>query len=197
VVPAGRQAWGWHQLADDRAAQIVADAGVGHGELVLDIGAGTGALTRPLLDRGARVVAFELHPGRAGELRRTLAGRRLTVVVADAARLRLPRRPFRVVANPPFAVTASILRRLVGPGSALVRADLVVPWHTAARWTSGGGPGAARWLQVFEVSTGRPLPRSAFSPPAPNNVSLLVIRRRPRPIRADQVRRAQARLARS
>jgi 23S rRNA (adenine-N6)-dimethyltransferase len=174
----------------------VDDADVGRGELVLDIGAGTGALTRLLLERGARVVAVELHPGRAAELRRGLSERRLTVVVADASRLRLPRRPFRVVANPPFAVSTSILRRLVAPGSALVRADIVVPWHTGRRWTSGDGPGAARWLQVFDVSTGRPLPRSAFSPPAPSGVTVLVIRRRPQPIAAKQARRARARLPR-
>ncbi len=93
----------------------MADAGIGRGELVLDIGAGTGALTRPLLEHGARVVAFELHPGRAAELRRELGGQRLTVVVADASCLRLPRRPFRVVANPPFAVRRG---RLAPPGVA-------------------------------------------------------------------------------
>jgi 23S rRNA (adenine-N6)-dimethyltransferase len=175
---------------------MVADAGIGRGQLVLDIGAGTGALTRPLLDRGARVVAFELHPGRAAELRRSLGRRGLTVVVADAANLRLPRQPFRVVANPPFAVSTAVLRRLVSPGSALVRADIVVPGHTGTRWTSGRAPGAARWLRTFEVSTGRPLPRSAFSPPPPRGVTLLVIQRRPRPIDTKLAKKVQARLGR-
>jgi SAM-dependent methyltransferase len=56
-----RRAWGWHPLTDEWAARIVADAAVRPGELVLDIGAGHGALTAELVERGARVVAVELH----------------------------------------------------------------------------------------------------------------------------------------
>jgi len=47
---------------------------------VLDIGAGEGALTGPLLDAGATVIAVELHPRRAATLRDRYAGRRLRVV---------------------------------------------------------------------------------------------------------------------
>jgi 23S rRNA (adenine-N6)-dimethyltransferase len=154
------------------------DAEVNSGDLVLDVGAGSGALIQPLLDRGAHVVAIELHPGRASGLRKKFAEDRVTVVVADAADLRLPRRPFRVVANPPFAISVALLRRLVSPGSKLVRADIVVPWHTARRWASGGAPGAGRWSARYSVEIGRPLPRRAFSPPPPNGVGILVIRSR-------------------
>jgi 23S rRNA (adenine-N6)-dimethyltransferase len=157
---------------------MVVDAGVKAGDLVLDIGAGSGALVRPLVERGAQVVAIELHPQRASELRAEFARDRVTVVTADAADLRLPRRPFRVVANPPFAICASLLRRLVSPGSKLIRADIVVPWHTARRWVSGGAPGAGRWQAHFSVDVGRSLPRAALSPPPPNGVAILVIRSR-------------------
>ena len=61
-----RRAWGWHLLTDEWAARIVADAAVRPGELVLDIGAGRGALTAELVERGARVVAVEVHPARVG-----------------------------------------------------------------------------------------------------------------------------------
>jgi 23S rRNA (adenine-N6)-dimethyltransferase len=100
---------------------------------VLDVGAGTGALTEPLVACGTHVIAIELHPMRAAELRRRFEEDHVTVVIADAASLRLPRRPFRVVANPPFAIGVALLRRLVAPGSRLVRADVVVPWHVAKR----------------------------------------------------------------
>ena len=57
--------WGWHQLADGWARWLVERADVEPHDLVLDVGAGTGAITRHLVDAGARVVAVELHPARA------------------------------------------------------------------------------------------------------------------------------------
>ena len=145
---------------------------------MLDVGAGTGAITGPLVARGARVVAVELHATRASALRSAYPATSVTVVVTDAADLRLPRRPFRVVANPPFGATTALLKRLTAPGSRLVRADLVVPWHTAERWACGDAPGARRWRSDFDVWVSRRLPRGAFSPPAPNGVAVLVVRRR-------------------
>jgi 23S rRNA (adenine-N6)-dimethyltransferase len=180
-VSAERTRWGWHHLSSRWAAQIVEDAGIRSGDLVVDIGAGTGALTGPLLNYGARVIAVELHAQRAADLRARFAGHPVTVVVANAADLRLPRRTYRVVANPPFAITAAILRRLVAPGSRLVRADIVVPWYMAQRWATGRAPGAGRWSQDFAVRVARALPRSAFSPPAPNGVALIVVERRSAP----------------
>jgi 23S rRNA (adenine-N6)-dimethyltransferase len=177
-VPAGRTRWGWHRLGSRWAEQLVADAEVRPGYLVLDVGAGTGALTKPLVDCGARVIAIEQHRGRATSLRQRFAHDDVTVVEADALDLRLPRRPFRVVSNPPFAVTVALLKRLVAPGSRLVRADVVVPWHTAQRWAAGDGPGAARWEREFAVGIARRLPRSAFYPPPPSGVAVLVIKRR-------------------
>jgi hypothetical protein len=41
----GRQPWGWHRLDQDWAERIVAAAAIRPGELVVDLGAGTGALT--------------------------------------------------------------------------------------------------------------------------------------------------------
>jgi 23S rRNA (adenine-N6)-dimethyltransferase len=170
--------WGWHRLTDDWAARIVADAHITRGDLVLDIGAGTGALTAQLVDAGARVIAVELHPRRAHDLRVRFAGRRVTVVRADASDLRLPRQPFRVVANPPFGITTSLLRRLLAPGSRLLTADLVVPHHAARRWVEHRAPGAGRWPMTYDARVARAVPRRAFVPPPPSGAALLVVRRR-------------------
>jgi 23S rRNA (adenine-N6)-dimethyltransferase len=178
VSELARTRWGWHQLRRTWAQRIVADAGVHPGDLVLDLGAGHGALTEPLLRAGAQVVAVELHPERCQELRRRFEGQDVIVVRADVSDLLLPRRPFHVVANPPFSSTSGLLRRLVAPGSRLVRADVVVPRHVARRWTEGTAPGEVRWSRQFMAATGRVVPRSAFRPTAPHDAMVLTIRRR-------------------
>lgn len=174
----GSSRWGWHRLAPTWAAQVVADADVSPGDLVVDIGAGTGAVTAPLVAAGARVIAVELHPQRLAVLRDRFADDDVTIVRADAADLRLPRRPFRVVANPPFAVTSQLLKRLLGPGSHLVRADLVVQRAAAHRWAAGRAPGAGRWARDYDVGLGRPIPRRAFTPRPPLDCRTLVVSRR-------------------
>jgi 23S rRNA (adenine-N6)-dimethyltransferase len=172
-----RRAWGWHPLTDEWAAQIVADAAVRPGELVLDIGAGHGALTVELVERGARVIAVELHPARARHLRGRFAGRPVTVVQADALSVRLPRHPFRVVASPPYAIASPLLRRLLAPSSQLT-ADLVLQRAVVRRYGGGQAAGPGRWRRQWRLQAGRSLPRRAFRPSPTVDSAVLVVRRR-------------------
>lgn len=157
---------------------MVAAAGVCPGELVLDIGAGRGALTGPLVDAGARVLAVELHPGRADDLRRRFAADPVTVIRTDAADLRLPGRPFRVVASPPYGISTALLKRLLAPGSRLLSADLVLQRAVANRWIQGNAPGSGRWTRHYDLALGLRLPRKAFTPPPRVDSAVLTIRRR-------------------
>jgi 23S rRNA (adenine-N6)-dimethyltransferase len=141
------------------------------GELVLDIGAGEGALTAHLVRAGARVVAVELSPRRASVLRDRFPD--VTVVQADAASFRLPGRPFRVVASPPYGISSSLLRMLLAPDSRLVAADLVLQRAVVGRYAAGGA-------RRFSLSIGLALPRRAFLPPPQVDSAVLVIRRRRR-----------------
>jgi 23S rRNA (adenine-N6)-dimethyltransferase len=175
-VSGSRRAWGWHRLDPTWAERIVADSGVGRGDLVVDIGAGSGALTAPILATGARVLAVERHPGRAARLRERF-GDRIVVIEADAADLRLPRRPFHVVANPPFAISAAILRRLLHDGSRLRSAHLVLADAVVRRWTGPAAPAASRWRRAYTADPGRPIPRSAFRPPPRTSCRVLVLHR--------------------
>jgi 23S rRNA (adenine-N6)-dimethyltransferase len=144
---------------------------------VLDIGAGSGALVEPLLAVGARVMAVEAHPGRARFLRDRF-GESIVVIRADAADLRLPRRPYHVVANPPFAVTAPLLRRLLQPNSRLVSARLVLQDQAARRWAGPHAPGFGRWGRRYVATLGPKVPRSAFRPRPRVDTRVLAIARR-------------------
>ncbi len=176
-MAASLRAWGWHQLDSRWAERLVADAGIAPGELVLDVGAGHGALTAPLVAAGARVIAVETHPDRVRHLRHRF-GNEVVVVNADARDLRLPRRPYRVVANPPFAVTTALLRRLLQPGSRLLSAHLILQDQAARRWAGPAAPGLGRWGRTFQSSLGARIPRAAFRPRPHVAVRILVIRRR-------------------
>ena len=172
---AGRTRWGWHQLSDGYARRFVDSSGIHPGDFVIDIGAGTGAITRALVDAGARVLAVELHQGRAQALRERFEGESVKVVTADAVDLRLPRRPFRVVANPPFAITTGLLKRLTAPGSRLVRGDVIVPLFMAQRWANGHAPGAGRWRATHAATVTARVPSRCFLPSGPPAAVLTIV----------------------
>ncbi|GAA4430280.1 hypothetical protein GCM10023169_33520 [Georgenia halophila] len=118
------------------------------------------------------MVAVELHAGRAAQLRGRVPDG-VTVVEGDVLRIPLPRRAYRVVANPPYDVAAALVRRLTGRGSALMRGDLVLPRWQVNRYLADPPRG-------FTAQLGRHVPASAFRPPPRNDSAVLVLRRRPR-----------------
>ncbi|MGI9604043.1 MAG: rRNA adenine N-6-methyltransferase family protein [Acidimicrobiales bacterium] len=169
--------WGYHQLDPRWARRLVGLADLPPGATVVDVGAGTGVICTPLLEAGARVIAVESHRARASQLRRRF-GDRLIVVQVDAADLRLPRRPFHVVANPPFGIGVALLKRLLAPGSRLSSAHLVLPAHQVRRWAERRAPGARRWEQSFDIGIGPRVDRRSFRPAPSRDARVLVIGRR-------------------
>jgi 23S rRNA (adenine-N6)-dimethyltransferase len=178
---------GQHFLAGGRlAAELVEQAGVGTGDLVVEIGAGSGVLTEALARRAGRVVAVECDPRLAERARVRLAGfGNVQVVTADALAMSPPRRPFRVVANLPFGSTAAFLRRLLGdPRTRLERADLVLQEQAARRYAARrpGTPETIAWGAWYELGVGRRLPPACFRPPPRVAAAVLVARRRRPPL---------------
>ncbi len=97
--------------------RIVAAAGVGPGDVVLEIGPGLGSLTLGLLEAGCQVVAVEIESSLAARLPRTVAERlperagALRTLDADALDVdTLPDpQPTAVVANLPYNVSVPVL----------------------------------------------------------------------------------------
>jgi 23S rRNA (adenine-N6)-dimethyltransferase len=178
VPGAPEQPWGFYRLGSQAARRLVAAADVGRGDLVVDVGAGEGAITTHLVATGARVVAIELHPRRVAFLRQRFAGAPVTVARADARDLRLPGRPFHVVANVPFAATSPLLARLLAPGSRMLSAHLVLQRQAARRWTGPAAPARARWERSFDLEILHAVPRHAFEPRPRVGAAVVRIRRR-------------------
>lgn len=162
--------------------QLVRASGAGSGDLVFDLGAGYGALTRPLARSGARVIAIELDPALAERLRRRFSAEPLVgVVEADLRTVPLPRQPFHVVASPPFALTTLLCRRLLGDRRIrLAGAELILEWG-AAKWLASPRPQSremARWAARYEMRLVRRVPAASFSPPPGSDAAYLRIRPR-------------------
>jgi len=180
--PRGRHALRSRAFADE----LVRDAGVVHGTLVLDVGAGGGLLTRALADAGARVLAVELDPSALRQLRTRFGDdRRVEVVAGDATSVALPREPFAVVANLPFAAGTAILRRLLGdPRVPLTQLDAIVEWGLAAKRTAVWPStvlGCA-WGAWYDLRLVRRVPRACFAPPPGVEAAVMRATRRTDPL---------------
>lgn len=175
---------GQHFLRSSRlAADLVRDAGVRSADLVIDVGAGTGVLTRALADTGARVIAVERDPAFATGLRALFEDNaRVSVVEADALAWLPPVDPFKVVANLPFVGSGAILRRLLQ--ARVGQADVIVDWgfgrkHVAVWPSTLKG---TYWRAFYDVSIVRRLDRSAFSPRPSVDAAVVRFTRRPKPL---------------
>lgn len=154
-----KRSFGQNFLADTALCRRIAELAAPEAEgTVLEIGAGLGALTRPLLTR-AWVVAIErdrdLVPALAADLADAVAAGRLRVVEADAKTLDfagalgdLPR-PHTVAGNLPYQITGPLLERLTAEGPWLRRATVLVQLEVADRMTARPGDDAWGGLSVF------------------------------------------------
>jgi 16S rRNA (adenine1518-N6/adenine1519-N6)-dimethyltransferase len=110
---------GQHFLHERRVVErIVGEIGVGAGEAVVEIGPGTGVLTKALLEAGAVVTAIEIDERcwEGLEAMSVAYGGRLTVVRGDALQVLgsvVPVAGIKVAGNLPYNVGTEIVVRLV------------------------------------------------------------------------------------
>lgn len=80
-----------------RVNKIFQELGHLGGQNVLDVGCEAGHITKKLIDKGAKVTAIDLIPEPIRQLKRELAGRQATLLVADATNLPFSRNSFDIV----------------------------------------------------------------------------------------------------
>ena len=171
---------GQHFLDRKLASELVRRARISSGEVVVEIGAGTGALTRELARVAASVQAIEVDPRLVSGLRSTFSETtNVTVIEADALTVALPRGPFRAFGNIPFGSTTAIMRRLLhDPRTTMTAADLIVQWEVARKRTASP-PGTVLslcWGAFWSLEVDRRIPASAFRPKPRVDAALLSIR---------------------
>jgi 16S rRNA (adenine1518-N6/adenine1519-N6)-dimethyltransferase len=192
-----RKRFGQHFLEPVWVAKVVAALDTAPTDRFIEIGPGRGALTVPLSQRVAEIIAIEVDRDLAAALQRSLAN--VKVITADVLDVPLeqiaadagasPDRPVRVVGNLPYNISSPILFRLLeASASGLFRdATLMLQKEVADRLVARTGTSeygvltlqtalAADVVRLLSLPPGafRPAPkvhsavvRLVFRPPPP------------------------------
>jgi len=181
--------FGQNFLLDRRLAERIAEQAAPAGALVVEIGAGLGALTRPLLERARTVVAIErdrdLVPILRRELDAAITRGRLVVVEADAksfdyaSTFEAVEAPRALAGNLPYNLTGPLLERISGLSRSLERVTILVQLEVADRLAARPGTKDYGALSVFvqaafAVRRAFVVRRGAFHP-APEVDSAVVV----------------------
>ena len=179
-----------HFLRNPRLiAELIGHSNIRRGDLVIDIGAGSGAITAVLARRCRQVLAYENEPGILNKLQQNMhRHKNVKVIAQDFLLAKLPDEPYKVFANIPFHLSADIVRKLTNNDEThtpqaiylIVQkqfAQKIVPsdWH----FTSQLGTQLAPWWQT---RIRRPLRRTNFTPPPAVDTVLLELKPRPEPL---------------
>jgi 16S rRNA (adenine1518-N6/adenine1519-N6)-dimethyltransferase len=183
-----KRSFGQNFLTDPAIARRIAELAAPDGATVIELGAGLGALTRPLLERAARVIAIERDRDLVPLLQSELAGHggvgQLTVLEADAksidpaALLEGTARPHVLCGNLPYQITGPLLTLTTRAASVLDRAVFLVQLEVANRLAADPGTHKYGALSVFvqaafQVNRALVVRRGAFFP-QPNVDSAVV-----------------------
>lgn len=179
-----------HFLRNPRLiAELIGHSNIRRGDLVIDIGAGSGAITAVLARRCWQVLAYENEPDTLNKLQQNMRRyKNVKVIAQDFLLAKLPDEPYKVFANIPFHLSADIVRKLTNnnemhaPRSIYLIvqkqfAQKILPsdWH----FTSQLGTQLAPWWQT---RIRRPLRRTDFTPPPAVDTVLLELKPRSEPL---------------
>ena len=184
-----KKSLGQNFLTDESVAHRIIDlVSPNRDEVFIEVGPGTGVLTRMLVDRGGYVVAVEIDPRLVQSLSHSLKQQNLWVVAADALKLNWPDlitkakaelRAFhpdqpgstrvRIVANLPYYISTPIIEVFLAMHNQVFDMTLMLQKEVAERITSAPGRKEYGYLSVLvqyhcEASLLFEVPPWAFSP---------------------------------
>lgn len=177
-----------HFLRDSHLiGELVGHSNIRKNDTVIDIGAGSGAITVVLSRRAARVLAYEAEPVAAKKLRLNMSNLdNVKVIEQDFLTVELPNDPYKVFANIPFSLSSPIVHKLceaVNPPKSIY---LILQKQFAQKLITTGehfhgalGMMIAPW---WTTRIRRPLRRTDFTPPPAVDTVLLEIKRREEPL---------------
>ncbi len=164
---------GQNFLIDSGAlGKVIAAAGFAGDEIVLEVGAGLGALTRQLAREVRQVIAVEFDRRLIPVLEQMVKNLgNVQLIAGDILSLDLEKliseQPYRVVANIPYNITSVLIRRLMESPRPAERVVLTVQREVAERIIAK--PGAMNLLAISVQLYGEPyvaarIPARAFYP---------------------------------
>jgi len=158
------------------AEEMLNHARINGNDMVIDIGAGKGALTRPLSQRVHRVIAVELDNKLAHSLKK-LFGNTTNVKILNLNFLDmpLPNGSFKVVANIPYNITSDTFGYLLDiPHSPFLNGVIITEWGAARRFTGHStDPRIIGWNTWFNISIVKRVSPKVFTP-APSVLSAMI-----------------------
>lgn len=178
-IHGGRHELGQNFLTHSPTIALVVDLVRRTDGAILEIGAGDGALTKPLAQLGRRLTAIELDEHRARRLARELSN----VAVKHADALAHPLHDPVIVGNIPFHLTTPLLRRLLNTRT-WSEAVLLTQWEVARKRAAVGGitlmtAQSAPW---FSFHLHARVASQGFTPRPSVDGGLLQITRRRKPL---------------
>lgn len=181
--------------------KILELADLGPEDTVVEIGPGTGALTRAMAGRVRRLIALELDWGLVSYLRTSMeTAERVHLVCMDALDfpfLRAARRlgaRLKVVGNLPYGISAPLLFAFLDQWDSLAVLVLMLQKEVADRLTAPPGGKAYGVLSVlygvrFRVRVRQKVPRRCFSPvPGVDSAVVQCLPRPDAPVRPEEDR---------
>jgi 23S rRNA (adenine-N6)-dimethyltransferase len=93
-------------------AELIGHSNVRKNDVVYDLGAGSGVITSVLARRCRQVAAVEIEPQALRTLRQNVgAFENVTIIAQDILQLSPPNEPYKIFANIPFQLSATIVRK--------------------------------------------------------------------------------------